>query len=156
MASDGSRTVDVDIQVEGLKDLVRSLQKADKRYRAAFVDANLKAASLVVTAAKARANREGKLAAKAARSLRAGKSANAAYVSYGGRKYPFAMGAEFGALRDKPRSVETGTRKGWNQFQQHRGREGIFIYPSLRENREEVLQVYLAEVDKILDMTFGE
>lgn len=68
-----------------------------------FKDANQRIADIVVQRARSRAGSLGGAEAKVAKSLRATRSGFRAEVSYGGARYPQAMGYEFGAYRDKLR-----------------------------------------------------
>jgi len=155
----GERDVPMDIRVEGVKELRKQLLAMDKQWASRFKDANAKAAEIVVSAARARAPRVGRMAAKAAQTLRVARTQTAAAVRFGGSRAPFALGAEFGAVRGASRSTSRGPRRGWNQFQPHRGggmSAGYFLYPAIRENQPEIIDTFLAEIDAITRDAFPE
>lgn len=101
------------VRVEGLARFRRELKAIDqeKALEADLKDANHRVAQLVVLRARIRAASQGRLAAKAAETLKASRSGVRAEVSFGGREAPFAGGAEFGAYRNKLRlKKNTGGR----------------------------------------------
>ncbi len=136
-----------DVQIIGLREFRRDLKGTDPKYAARLKVANIKAADHIVRRATSRATALGGVAAKAAPSLRAVKSATQSAVrlterfpSKGSRK-SFELGAEFGASRYK-------------QFKPHKGTEGYFLYPTIRAEREYVTHIYARAVDSILKQAF--
>lgn len=101
---------------------------------------------------RARGGARGKQAAHAAATLGPVVSPGGGGVSFGG--LPYAMGAEFGAGRDRARQRRTGTYRGYNQFPPYRGSgptAGHFLWPAYREvnvqeRYAELLDLVLAEV----------
>ena len=99
----GMRSVD-SVSVLGLRDLQRELRRLDEPHLIdELKDANQQVAELVAARARLRARALGGMEAKAAESLTARRGQRAAEVSLGGAKARFAMGAEFGAYRNKLR-----------------------------------------------------
>lgn len=92
------------VRVEGLAEFRRKLRELeDPEATQAFKDANYTTAQLVVSRARFLAQAQGGLAAQAARTLRASRNARQAEVTLGGKRAPYAWGAEFGAYRNKLR-----------------------------------------------------
>ena len=92
------------VRVDGLAEFVSRIQELEsKELDGGFKDANQRIAQIVVDRARSRASSLGGMEAKAAKTLRAGRSGFRAEVNFGGTGAPFAMGAEFGAHRDKLR-----------------------------------------------------
>jgi hypothetical protein len=90
--------------------------------------------------AKSRGSDLGSVFAKAAPSMRAGSNGKTAYVSLGGKAYPYALGAEFGSVRYK-------------QFQPWRGTgddAGYFLYPTIRADKDNIEKMAKEAVDKLL------
>jgi hypothetical protein len=102
------------IHVEGLSEFRRELRRLDDRtLTSELKDANFAVAQRVVGWAHYRAAGQGRMAVKAAATLRASKSQARAAVSFGGAKAPFAAGSEFGAIRNIPRrAYATSSRNG--------------------------------------------
>ncbi|MFE1095884.1 hypothetical protein [Streptomyces smyrnaeus] len=91
----------------------------------------------VITKARKYADRWGKSAPKAARSLRLEKNYGRTVVRYGGAQWPYAMGAEFGSYRFK-------------RFHSFR-RSGYFVYQARWEveNRDMEEAFYRAFSDAV-------
>jgi hypothetical protein len=136
MAADKSRAV----QVRGLAEFQRELRKLDlaKDLRLA----NKEAAEVVASAARARAR--GGVAAKTAPSVKAAAEQRRAKVTLGGAAYPFAMGAEFGG-QGRPTTM---------QFEPHRGTQGYFLYPAVRDTREQFIDTYARVLDQLMRRAF--
>jgi hypothetical protein len=136
MAADKSQAV----QVRGLAEFQRELRKLDlaKDLRLA----NKEAAEVVASAARARAR--GGVAAKTAPSVKAAAEQRRAKVTLGGAAYPFAMGAEFGG-QGRPTTM---------QFEPHRGTQGYFLYPAVRDTREQFIDTYARVLDQLMRRAF--
>lgn len=128
------------VRVEGLIDFQRELRQVEPALARGLRAANKAAAEVVATAARRRAFALGGVQAKTAPSVRAAGEQRAAKVAWGGARYPFAAGANFGALHDKVRNTERGIQLGWNQFplwggnQFTGGARDMFVYRTLREH----------------------
>lgn len=140
MAADSSLA----IQVRGLADFQRELRRIDlaKDLRLA----NLEAAQVVASAARARASALGSVAAKTAPSIRAAAEQRRAKVAMGGAGYPFAFGAEFGG-QGRPTTM---------QFEPHRGTQGYWLYPAVRGTREEFMDAYERALDQLMRRAFPD
>lgn len=70
-----------------------------------------------------------------------------------GHAFVPAIGAEFGAYRNKLRSTKRGPVKGWRQFREWRGNKdkaGYFLWPTIREKSPEIARAYGEELQKIV------
>jgi hypothetical protein len=132
------------IQVNGLAAFQRELRRIDlaKDLRLA----NLAAAELVAGKARSRAAGLGGVAAKTAPSIKAAAEQRRAKVTLGGPRFPFAMGAEFGG-QGRPTT---------QQFQPHRGRTGYALYPTIRDTREEFIEVMARSLDELMRRAFPD
>lgn len=115
------------IEVKGIKEFRAALKQMDanlpKQVRVAFN----KAAELVVGYAKPKVpHRSG----RAAGSLKVRSSQTAARIAAGGRAAPYYPWLDFGGTVGKNDSVK---RPFYT--------EGRYVYPGLRQNREEITQV---------------
>lgn len=140
------------ISIKGLKEFRVSLKKAGDEYPAKLKEANVEVANLVKTKAIGKAGSVGGVAPKAANSLRAAKSAAGATLYLGGGKAPYALGAEFGARK-------------YPQFKPYLsagppdasvGGEGYFLFPSIRENREVIIETYWKRLEEINKEAFDK
>ena len=115
------------VRIDGLRDFQRALRQMDKdlprQMRVAFNNAS----QLVVDYAKPRVpTRSG-----AARgSLKVRSSPRQARIAAGGRRAPYYPWLDFGGRVGRDRSVQRPFRT-----------EGRYVYPGLRENREEITEV---------------
>lgn len=91
----------------------------------------------------------------AASTLRAGRQAARATVTLGNNSVPFALGYEFGAYPDKRRERKStplrrgGPYVGWRQFPRP-NKNGYFMYPALRQTKDNIAEVYLKAIDQII------
>lgn len=137
------------VRVEGLADFIRELKALGNGLPRELGRANKEAATLVADAAESRARALGGVAAKSAPSIRAAAMQRNAAVNLGSASAPWALGAEFGALR-------------WHQFQSWRGNQwnpdsggvGYFLHPAVRETRDEFLDVYGRILDELARKAF--
>lgn len=147
---------DVRLNVEGLDDLRRELQRLDLADD--LKQANHEVGRLVVRRGQGKAFTP--LQQKAAASLKSAKQARKAVVSGGGARAQFFGGAEFGAGQDQPRVGPSGRRfLGYNQFQPWRGsgrNAGYFLYPAIRDAEQEIVDLYGDELEKITGKAFPD
>jgi len=153
---------DVAVRVKGAKELRKTLKGMDERgVLKELGKVNNRIASVVVS--RAQGNAGTAMERSAAGRLRAGKGATKATVTLGGK--PYDLGAEFGARRNVVRTRKvrvatvmgtamygSGTYLGLNQFKDHRGtgeRAGYFLYPAIRESRDEIIDQYGDEIDRL-------
>lgn len=140
------------IVVDGLKELRAAL----KALGDAEGTSQLKRAGqhvvteIVIPGAQSRAGGLGRMQARAAATLRPASVGNGAAVRYGAG-VPFAMGAEFGALQDVRRRTSRGFMRGWNQFMGHRGQEGYFLWPTIRDEETRILEMYGDALVEVFD-----
>lgn len=132
------------VQVKGLAEFQRELKKIDMAKDLRL--ANLAAAELVATAARSRASGLGGVAAKTAPSIKAAAEQRRSKVNLGGGQYPFAMGAEFGG-QGRPTT---------QQFKPHLGTEGYFLYPAIRNTREQFMDAYERAIQQIMHAAFPD
>ena len=135
------------VKVVGLDDFRRELKKLEEDLTPELKTVNFQLAVQVQTWAQTKAAAVSPQAAKAAReALKASKTAARAQVILGSNKTPWALGAEFGAAR-------------WKQFPAWRGNSkgaGYFLWPSIREHREEIMDLYMAALDKLAAKAFPD
>lgn len=137
------------LHIEGLSDFVAALKRVDREYSASIRDANYRLARKLVDLAKDRARRERGVARKAAKSLRASRSASSSVVSGGGPRYPYFYGAEFGAKQYRQFQEWRG-----NQWQGWDGGPGYFLHPTIREHAHDLIQEYIKELDELYGRAF--
>jgi hypothetical protein len=156
------------VAVQGLTEFRKACAQLaddnDGSYDRRFIVANQRIAKLVIDAATANAaalNR--KQATNVARTMRGTRTKTAAAVRLGG--LPYTFGAEFGAkyIQRTVKSPFGGTREvvGWKQFLPWRGNQwakgevqgppGYFLYPAIRDNTEEIVETYAAEMGALMD-----
>lgn len=150
----------VRIDVRGMDEFRRALKQLDSQAEIEdqLKDVNKDVADLVVQKARARAFTP--LQRKAAESLKAARQLRRAAVSGGGARYPFFGGAEFGADRGISRIGPRGRRYvGHNQFEPWRGSSrdaGYFLYPAIRDNTEELVEMYGDAIDQLTRKAFPD
>jgi hypothetical protein len=149
------------ITVRGLKDLQRALREIDKQLPREMGTASQKVAQHVVDTATLKARALGRLQARAARSLTAARQQRVAAVNFGGARYPMALGAEFGAIQNVPRSVirhgRQTTALGLNQFHPWRGNStdaGYFLYPTIRREGDRIVELFGEALDDLVARLF--
>lgn len=132
------------VRVEGLADFQRELRALDSKLPRQLGQANKAAAEMVAVKARARAMSLGGVAAKAAPSIKAAAEQRRSKINLGGARAPYALGAEFGG-RGRPTT---------QQFQPHRGQSGYFLWPTVRDTREEFIEVYAKAIDQLMKSAF--
>ena len=137
----------VGIKVEGLNEFRRELKKLEENLTPELKQINYELATQVTSWAQTKAAAVSPQASKAAKEgLKASKTAARAQVILGNNKTPYALGAEFGALQ-------------WKQFQRWRGNDtgaGYFLWPSIRDHREEITKIYGDALDKLARRAFPD
>ena len=134
----------VSVKVDGLaafRKELKSLEDAPE-FEKELKEANFNVASMVVDRARSTASTP--LQRKASESLTAGRAAARATVSGGGAQYPFFGGAEFGSITH-------------TQFEAWRGSSydaGYFLYPTIRSNSDEIVELYGEAIEKITAAAF--
>lgn len=131
-------------RIEGVDELKAELKAIN--FEDGLKDANYAAGMLVVDQADSRARALGRMQAKAAGSLRAGRANAKATVTIGGVSTPFALGAEFGSNQ-------------FRQFAPWRGsgsRAGYFLWPAVRASGERIVSLYEDAVVKLTARAFPD
>lgn len=149
------------IRVQGLRQIRRRLELlADPDKTAEFSEAGRAVAQLIVAKAQARAGGMGPREARAAATLEPASFAAGAGVLCGGA--PGAFGSEFGADRNQRRAGRPGGEPagvhGWNQFRPWKGSgpgAGYFLWPTIRSETDEVLDIYGQALDDIWEADDG-
>ncbi|BEP14815.1 hypothetical protein acdb102_31260 [Acidothermaceae bacterium B102] len=140
----------VAIQVQNLSKFRSALKQAGPGLVEQVKATNYQVASSVAQSARTLASSQGGVAARTAPSIRGIKSSASSQVRIGGANYPFALGAEFGSLRYK-------------QFKSWRGNQwaawgasgvGYFLHPTIRAQRDQIMQTYGDNVEKIMTAAF--
>lgn len=131
------------VRIDGLIELQRSLREIDKTLPRELRKINLEAAKKVQTTAEGTARSLGGVQAKAADSIRAMAEQRGAMIRIDANKYPYAFGAEFGSIRFK-------------QFPAFKGSgadAGYFVWPSIRAERDEIVQMYDEKLTELWELT---
>src|SRR5690554_6593807 len=140
--------INAGVRVVGLKELRAALRQADRRLGKELALVNYRVAQeVVVPAAKRRAEqpnpRQGRPAVRPGRkvvqSIRALRQQRAGVVALGSAAAPHAAGHEFGSIR-------------YPQFPAWRGNQeeaGYFVWPTIREKRDEIITRYLELLDTL-------
>lgn len=151
------------VRVAGLDQFRRQLRRIEQEGGpdgiALLKEANHRVASMVIGKAQARAATVGRQQAKAASTLKAGRQQARATIS-GGTGIRFFFGAEFGSysniLRDR------GGRRflGFNQFlnwkQPGNGNTGYFLFPTMKAESKNIIEMYGDELDRIAKDAFPD
>lgn len=130
-----------DVKVVGLSDLNRRLKELGPAAQKELRETNKSVAEFVADDARAAALTIGGVAAKVAPSIKAKGTNLGGGVSIGGAAYPFAGGAEFGAIKYK-------------QFHPWRGNKetaGYFVYPSIRRDADRITTEYSKALDRLIE-----
>lgn len=157
------RRTEETVRVAGLDQFRRQLRRLEQEGGpngiALLKEANYKVASMVVGKAQARASTIGRQQAKAASTLRPGRQQARATIS-GGTGIRFFFGAEFGSYGDIQR-VRGGRRfLGFNQFLEWKrpgnGNTGYFLFPTMRDETRNIIEMYGDELDRIAKDAFPD
>lgn len=134
-------------EIIGLAELQRAMRALDDKLPRELSKANKEAAQFVVDKAQAAARRQGGVAAKSAPALKAAGQQRNSAVRLDGRRYPWALGAEFGSKQFKQ-------FKSWRGNQWSPDREngvGYFLQPTIRATRAPFEVLYLKLLDDLID-----
>lgn len=146
-----ARRSDETVRVQGLDKFRSELRKIQQSGGADGIallkEANYRVASMVVGKAQSRASSIGPMQAKAAASLRPGRQQARAVVSGGSARVPFFYGAEFGALQYKQ---FLPWKKPGN------GNTGYFLFPTMKAETQNIINMYGDELDKISKDAFPD
>lgn len=139
------------VKVQGLdkfRSELRKLQQSGGSDGIALLkEANYQVALMVVGKAQSRASSVGPMQARAASSLRPGRQQARAVVSGGSARVPFFFGAEFGALQYKQ---FLPWKKPGN------GNTGYFLFPTMKAETQNIINMYGDELDKITKSAFPD
>lgn len=159
------------VAVKGLRELNRELKALDamggEGNRQLLKDANWRVAQFVTEKARQRASGVGRQQARAAESLKPSKTVNRAQVTGGNARVPFFFGAEFGAKPNVLRSERQragwagpGRYIGFRQFlpwtKPGSGNVGYFLFPTLKNESSDIIELYADELDKVTAKAFPE
>ena len=128
------------LRVHGLSELNRTMKALGPEVQKELKETNKSVAEFVADDARAAAHTLGGVAAKVAPSIKAKGGTTSAGVSFGGAAYPFAGGAEFGAMKYK-------------QFKPWRGNSsdaGYFVYPAIRQDADRITTEYTEAIDALM------
>lgn len=144
------------IQVEGLGALSKALADFGPEVRKELRKANYEVADDVADEAQGRALSVGGVAAHVAPTIKASAGLKSAGVALQGDA---AAGAEFGANRDGQRKRSSGTYIGYRQFKPWRGagsNAGYFLYPTIRDNADQIKDTYQRDIDRLTARLFPQ
>ena len=125
-------------EVRGLKELQRELRAADPELARRLQQVNKRLVESVADEARGAAGASVSTRSKA--SIRPQASGREARVTAGGARVPEFYGQEFGG----------GARSRTRQFPPHRGREGYFLWPTVRKR----LRTAFDDWNRIFDELF--
>jgi hypothetical protein len=156
--------------VHGLDDLRRELRRIESKGGPNGLEllkgANYKVATHVIGRAQGRAAGAGRMQARAASTLKAGRAQARATIT-GGVGVPYFFGAEFGSKSNILRRARqpagwagAGRWLGYNQFlpwkQPGGGRAGYFLFPTMRSESAAIVEIYGDELDDIVAAAFPD
>lgn len=159
-----ARRTEQTINVRGLDQFRRELRKIQQQGGANGIallkEANYRVASMVVARAQAKASSLGRMQARAGATLRAGRQQARAVVTGGSASVPFFFGAEFGSYSGYLRTRGSRSYLGFNQFEPWRrpgnGNAGYFLFPTMRAESRNIIEMYGDELDKIAKQAFPD
>lgn len=128
-------------RVHGLKELQRELRAADPELARRLQQVNKRLVESVADEARSLAGPH--VSTRAKRSIRPQASGRETRVTAGGARVPEFYGQEFGGGR-RPRT---------RQFPPHRGREGYFLWPTVRRRLHTAFEEWNAPFDEIFGTT---
>ena len=159
-----ARRTDATVNVKGLDQFRRELRKIQQDGGtdgiALLKEANVRVANYVIAKAQAKAAGVGRMQAKAAATMRAGRQQARATIIGGGAKMPYFFGAEFGAYPNVRRTRNNRSFVGFNQFERWKkpgnGNTGYFLFPTMREESRRIIDMYGDELDQIAKQAFPD
>lgn len=141
------------IKVVGLKEFQKELRAIDKDLPKQLRLANKEGADVVAEAAKESFASRGGVAPKVAPSIRSAAEQRRASVKMGGKKYPFAGGAEFGGGKYGKGNPKPPGGGYTTQFEPFR-KTGYSMFPAIRDKRDEVIEVYGKALERLMSKAF--
>jgi hypothetical protein len=136
-----------DVVVRGLDELLRDLKAALTTLPRQVTAGHRRSAKVVEAASRAKAEGQGGAIGKAKMGIKAAATQRTAKLVLDGSRHPYIFGGEFGAKR-------------FRQFEPWRGNRwapdsangvGYAVHPAVRETREEFVEAYADEIEKVLD-----
>ncbi|MGE0229974.1 MAG: hypothetical protein AB7I38_17015 [Dehalococcoidia bacterium] len=146
--ADGFRT-----NVDGLRELARDFREVDPSYAKKLQVANKTVAETIAGRARARYQQQHQSrSGDGANSIRALATQQRAQVAFGSARAPYVPGQEFGShggpgKRQFPAYVPSPSGRG--------GR-GYFFFPTLREETEDLPELYLKAIEEVLRPVFPD
>lgn len=113
----------------GLADYIAGLREFERDIKRATAEANREAAEHVQPLVQSAYREQYPNSRRAVAGIGKRATQRKAAITLNLRRFPYLMGREFGARRFK-------------QFPPHRGRRGYFLYPTLRERTDEIVEFY--------------
>ena len=144
------------IKVQGLKQFRRELKALEDNelYVKQLKEVHNRIAKIVLEEARAQASTA--LERKAAGGLTAGKTVGGAVIHMGGAKYPFAGGAEFGAIKYPQFKPWRGNQYTVTWTDDQIGNAGYFVFPAIAKKRDQVIEIYMDEIERIARGAFPD
>jgi hypothetical protein len=141
-----------EVVVRGLDELLRDLKRVGASSGSSTIVQHLtrghrRAAKVVEAASRAKAEAQGGAIGKAKMGIKAAATQRTAKLVLDGARHPYIFGGEFGAKR-------------FRQFEPWRGNQwapdsangvGYAVHPAVRETREEFVEAYAVEIEKVLE-----
>lgn len=130
------------VQVVGLADFVRDLRTIDRGLPRAVSAAHRSIATVIRDESRSEADSLGGVHAKSAPAISSTGQQRKAAIRIDGDRFPFALGAEFGAKR-------------YAQFPEWRGNQwqpegdsgvGYMVHPTIRNARDDIVEIYDLEL----------
>ena len=134
---------DVGIRIDGLREFRASLKQLEDKLPRELTKANKTAAEFLATKARRAAESQGSVAAHVAESIKATGGQLGGFI-VGGAGHPEFFGAEFGA-------------KAYAQFKAWLGNgeeAGYFLFKAVRDNEEQVVDIYGDMIDALAKRAF--
>lgn len=128
------------VEVHGVREFQRELRAAGREWPKELRVASRDAAEVVATGARRSFESRPGVAPKVADSVKVLAQQRSAAVRIGGRRWPYAMGSEFGSKR-------------YRQFPPPR-RGGYSLYATIAATRDEVVEQYAEAVDRLMRRAF--
>lgn len=135
----------LDIKVEGLRELQKALRQMSDQTPKAIQAAHKSVAGIVVAAAKR--NASGSTLGDRIRAVGTTRTAAVRFLGHrprGPSRTTDALLQEFGG-----RAPLFGNRNHWHEVKPRR-KSGYFIYPAIRDTRQQVMDAYLEELDRAI------
>lgn len=146
------------LEVVNLKEFQRELRAIDPKFGSELREANKKAAEIVSDDAKSTYSGLPGLGPRAADSVKILVQQREAAIAIGKIKtrkgVAIILGVEFGGSSDPKHRTAGGGHT--TQFQPHRGKQGYALYPAIRKNREEIVNVYGDLLEEVAAAAFPD